>query len=539
LSLEPWERGFEENTGFWGGWDVSRCLMGCGNYDEGWNLSGPFLKDEQWEPVVRLGRQLSSLSDLFWVCPEHLPSSLLLVLHGKPRLCRLHHCTLNLSYRTPGSITSYERDLLESSCLCTIGDMEQRYGNSALSLARILRSPSVRRTFIRTSDDEVKTNDNNLSMCKHVREFIQLDGPPFLDSVPFAKVHREASGNFSALRVLRLNKVIHPLELPHPSDFPVLATLAFTCQRDGSLTQQDWDVLSAFLRNLPRLDTLEVSDWDMAIPFAPALNPNLRIFDLFTQGTEAIGDACLRDDHIHALADVCPNTQELTIDIRRTRGDAAEIARYRSLGHLARLRELNLNLDVSPPGLIQADADHNTAIEPWFDQQDAKYLPGHLSPYREGHVRDLLVNKAIDESLARSIFHLINDAKPISTGQPLEMLKLSVFGEDALRYGPDGNSSPFSTLLLALEPRWELRRDVRDDARNVIPANEFGCTVDPDFYRMYYSENEPGNKYWSDIWRRVWPVERRRHGWDWWDDWNSFPLAVDTGAGVETGPQVI
>lgn len=63
----------------------------------------------------------------------------------------------------------------------------------------------------------------------------------------------------------------------------------------------------------------------------------------------------LLDDHVLLLPDLCPGLEELTLEIKRSRGDVAEVARYRALGRLTRLRRLKLTPDAAPPSIIPDD----------------------------------------------------------------------------------------------------------------------------------------------------------------------------------------
>lgn len=182
------------------------------------------------------------------------------------------------------------------------------------------------------------------------------------------------------------------------------------------------------------------------------LSPNLRKLQVFTYPVQ--GADPLVCDHIHKLATLCPLLEELAVETRRSRGNAAEVALYQALGRLPRLRQLRLTLDASPPPLVDVvDEDGNaiardTSVEPWFDSWAAQYLcdgntagvpvnlsiapnrrvlPPNFHPYRRGHLLDVFVNSAVDEALARSIFAVIDGAKRTidqEEGQVREVLPL-------------------------------------------------------------------------------------------------------------------
>lgn len=543
LSLHPCERGREDDTALWHHLDDDKWPIK-------WPLSTVSIVDDEWEPVIHLLRQLTGLTDLFWACPEQLPLCLLQVLHERISRCRLHHSTFNPSSPIPTSFTSYERAIITSPCLYSIGGLIHRISPTTLKLVRSFRSPGLRRSYFwwRRRDLNIEAeeqNTENVSSLAAPREFIQVDGPRLHIHIPFAVIYKETAGDFSAMRSLRLNVPLALQGLPAPTDFPSLVTLTFTCVKSelNPPPPEYWDEVTTLLRNIPHLTTLQIKCWNRAISFIPSLSRNLRKLDL---GTHLVpGGARLRDDHIRQLAEICPNLQHLTLDVRRSRGDAAEVERYRSLGRLPRLQELHIYLDASPPGYQESAPDgsnmtwRDTAIEPWFDAQDTKYLPGHIKTFREGHVRDVLVNSAIDASLALSIFKVIDGAKPSrSPGRaaplPLERLELCARGGEKFADRPVMGSAftPLNQFLAALKREWRVERDVRDDSRGILHVEEVGRGIIMRRLQPASGDRE-SEKYWFRLWRRVWPVERE--GMHWWDDWESRPLELRTDESAGKG----
>lgn len=530
-TLEPCERAFKNDTGLNSCWDV---------FTSQWrDRNRATIAERDWEPVLRLVERLSGLADLYWICHERLPLRLLQALDSKMRLCRLHHYNFKLESPTGGPLTSYDQALIASPSLYSIGNIDEHI--AGLQTARSIRSPNLKRVYLvfdcaAIPRDDIRGHEHQNVRYLVPREVIDMDGWGGVP-VPLSIVRAEALGDWSALRVLALHHPIDAHDLPPPGDFPLLDTLTYNCGVDANLTP--WDKLSDFLRNLPRLGTLEMIHWHRSVSFTPALNSNLRTLTLNTW--DIFDGPRLRNDHIHQLPDLCPNIESLDIEIRRSRGDASEVACYRSLGRLLRLQELCIHLDASPPLCIPTSADgpsdatYDTAIGSWFDKQDAEYLPGSLKPYRQGHVRDALINLAIDEDLARAIFQVINSTKLISRGElsmlPLEWLSLGAGGPV---YSPISDDprffwylSPLNSFTVALGQQWTIERDIRDDAREVLHADRV------DEYQMFSDQEKADfeelkdDPYWFPIWRRVWPAEKE--GVDWWEDWKSYPLALGDG----------
>ncbi|KAB5526346.1 hypothetical protein GE09DRAFT_1229185 [Coniochaeta sp. 2T2.1] len=159
--------------------------------------------------------------------------------------------------------------------------------------------------------------------------------------------------------------------------------------------------------------------------------------------------------------------------MHRSRGDAAEVKIYRTIGQLPNLRHLTLALSASPPRcIIPPDEGFDTSIEPHFDTYDREYL-GSRQPYRRGHYRDILVNCALDPKLAVYIFHAVSTGKP-KDSVPLETLSVETCDGLVFDLRPQNT---FSAHLGALGPFLRtLReglcihvcRDIRDDRRHLL-----------------------------------------------------------------------
>lgn len=419
-------------------------------------------------------------------------------------------------------------------CLYSIGNLLSQYPHSTSPPARSLQSTSLRRVYLPNDFGKIELSGNAADRPQSVAyELIHLQEGWGSDTISFDLLRRETCGDFSALHVLKLGpKALAPRNLLPPSDFPSLVTLECTCSSD--VTPHYWDEVTTLLRSLPRLTSLQRWKWDRTIPITPALSPNLRKF-VFSTSRDPNGPR-LCDDRIYQLAEICPNLEYLEIDIKRSRGNAAEVARYRALGRLSRLQELYLAVDALPPDFAQIPTDGggtlhtDTVVEPRFDEQDAHYVRENL-PWRQGHVRDVLVNNAIDATLARSIFEVIDGAKPRSPGRPsplpLEHLSLYAYENGAQEiYG-------LSHFMGSFRGDWEVDRDVRDDARDVLHVKSLGSGTKSKEQIRDLNLTKEYDLF--ELWRRVWPVQNE--GVDWWDDWKSRPLdlALEGGETEVTG----
>lgn len=524
LSLDPWERGRENDTGLWSCWDS--CLDSWL-----WDMSPRQMEpipDHNWGTVIALVGQLKGLVDIFWACLGRFPPRLLQTLHElheRPKFCRLHHYTFKLSNLTQTSLTPYEDELITSPCLHSIGDLCSADDAVIPPLWKNFHSHhELRRLHLRSRSNRIRHNVK-CGLRPLPLESIHPSSPGTSSAVPHG-----AYGKFPALRVLKLNEILPSQGLPASSNLSSLVALTFTCTtvRYSSVPPAYWDEAIALFRNLPNLTTLRIRNWNRAISIIPGLSPGLETLELRTYAIP--GGPPLLDDHIHQLAYLCPRLEKLTIEVQRSRGDISEIARYRSLGRLPRLQVLELCLDASPPPILP---DFDTAIEPWFDAKDTKYLPAIFAPtYRQGHVRDVFLNSAIDGVLARTIFKVIDSAKPRHSGRapplPLERLELYAWGGALFPQWDDEDYIPFHHLLAALKQVWVAELDTHEDRQGMPRVDEIYWHANKSSLRNHHLDHVEEHGYWFELWRRVWPAERE--GVDWWDDWKSRPLALEMDA---------
>ncbi|KAJ4386835.1 hypothetical protein N0V93_009733 [Gnomoniopsis smithogilvyi] len=515
------------------------------------------IKENDWELLARLMKRLTGLPDLFFACPGPFPPLLLQVLHKVSSRCRLHHYTFRLSASHEASLQADERALITSPCLFTVGDLTADAADASINVASLSlarrNAPSIRRVFLYwrgpkgyehgSRNDEDKSNRpdtpalESLQIFKHYLYHLNVDECPD-SAVPSGVIDREVLHDYSALRVLKINTPIMDRTLPSPANFPCLVTLSVVCPR--APVSLAWSThFMAFVRDLPRITTLRVLGWDRSTSFRPGLNKRLQKLHLKTRANR--GGPPLLEDHVFQLAEMCPALEDLAIEINRSRGDAAEVESYRALGRLPRLQRLKLGLDATPPGIIPDDIIQIPShVEPWFeDGWDSESPRNGLIPHRNGHVRDALVNSAIDSTLALSIVGVINsakeenkksDLKPRTEILPLERVEMEAnnggsFAQMTRMSGPAAKGLQSSLVLL--KRRWIIERDVRDDSRNILHVRE----VDKDDRIKAQAQSlEPGvgktgDDYVREVWRRVWPTAdtAERLG-DWWKQWESWPL---------------
>lgn len=531
-SLSPCERK-EDDTELQGCWDLY-CSVSYAS-----SALTDRIADGQWQRLGGLVRQLPGLTDLFWASPKNcqFPPSLLRALHEELPQCRLHHFSF---HRGKLDGNDYDLAAARSPCLYSLGDIWNSDHTMLLAAVQRFQPPRLRRIYLRKKDSGILWDANKTKMAHPLLlEHIQLDGPEFFRARPPNLVSTRTFGDVSALRVLRLDIDVSMRSLPQPQELHSLVTLAFTCRTNSKFRSVTyWDDVVFFVRHLPCLSTLQLRDWSRRQSIGPCLGKNLRTLDLSTRRHRSSPNS-LSDEILHHIVKHCPRLESLAVEVRRTRGDMAEVARYRTIGRLLHLRHLDLTLDAGPPGFLNSqDANgamthQDTKIESWFDEEDKRYLDGDLRPLREGHAKDFLINSAVDAALARSIFEVIDGVKAQKLHKPvlvpLERLTLRVAGARAFNEGrvvnaPDGYVWPF---LTAVKRTWLVERDVRDDARDVIHVRETKPWRRTSCLEIPRVEEQEKSPRWMAIWRRVWPNETE--GRVWWDDWKSVPLALRPG----------
>lgn len=136
---------------------------------------------------------------------------------------------------------------------------------------------------------------------------------------------------------------------------------------------------------------------------------------------------------------------------------------------------------------------------------------------RKGHVRDALINSALDEPLARAIFTRISSEKS-HDALPLESLTLR--STDGADFGglPRMGTSGLDQAVRNLGRSWLLVRSPRDDCRDMVLAREPGrCSREA----MEVHNNGPLRRTsWRNVepvFQRLWPAGLDSTG-DWRDD---------------------
>ncbi|GFF36178.1 hypothetical protein IFM46972_04800 [Aspergillus udagawae] len=204
----------------------------------------------------------------------------------------------------------------------------------------------------------------------------------------------------------------------------------------------------------------------------------------------------LDSQHISQLVDCCANLQELRLQIKRQGGNHRECNIYRALSQLTQLHTLILDLHCDPRQSPIGPEIASTAC-----------------------LRETLINAAMDESLAMSIWDLIASSQP---SKRLRKLRIIPFGANFYSREEKHVIRQLSHSFLLTRPgvysqrnpdlreigkeAWELWReeDISENGRLHIPQQ-----VEDLLYELWPSTRGVRNKHWSQYWKSF-PLQTER-----------------------------
>jgi hypothetical protein len=222
--------------------------------------------------------------------------------------------------------------------------------------------------------------------------------------------------------------------------------------------------------------------------------------------------------HILNIRDSCPLLEDLTLVILRSKSNRSETRCYEALGTFASLIKLTLQLNGNAPDLPILDEEELTALA---------ISRTHGDPLCHAHVRDALINSAVDEALARDIWDVISANK---SGRPLAHLEIS--GRPAHLVGHPENPA-IVRRVTHMTRSFRLTRNERDDSDQVEVvelqkrARERRDEEGRQGEARMVSMLEPAiEEKVGSIFEELWPPKPGSR--DWRDDWSSWPLQRKT-----------
>ncbi|KAK2782705.1 hypothetical protein FQN53_009629 [Emmonsiellopsis sp. PD_33] len=538
------------------------------------DIDEPHKRNKHWKPVAELIRRLPALRDLHFSCYVQFPSQLLDALHKYRPECRLHLQSFWLRSAMISVPDEYELRLISSPSLHTImirydvsknrsyyQDLYSGPNYQKFALQRILRlAPNLKVLWIKHEEDNVYTSEtprwHSLAQEWHgtVLPLATLERLEIYDTegVDTMALYEWADYvDFSALRSLELCERVEMEALQFWAvnlRFPSLERLVMDVHPDLERCHSNafYDSLEQFISSLPPLTELELNGWQSGLPvevIATRHGPRLKRLALLSHTWQTVPA-----DGIRSIGEHCPLLEDMTITIQRSQGDKNEVAAYRALGTIRRLKRLSLTLDVSDRAIcaggtdverLRAEQNTSGLIEPphdpSFDDFDNQYLDHNMSSnafnIKNGHMRRLLINSAIDKNLACSIFQTISSTKA-PDAPLLERLIIDVKGR-----GTNIGYDEIASWAGLMSSTWTIHRDLLYEHRHELIANS---TSD------HYARSRHLATWLETIFRRIWPEqkkgmkrkttkklkakrEKEKESSEprWWLEWQSFPLDTE------------
>ncbi|EED17066.1 conserved hypothetical protein [Talaromyces stipitatus ATCC 10500] len=465
----PWHRPRMSAVEFSGHFDdiLENCMRDLYHLEtDALPLEAVYDMNNSWKPLAELIKQISSLECLFYDGLSQLPPCLLECLHQYQPQCRL---------LTAHGTDDYEFSLASSPCLygLTVQRVRQRglfrrrgYEDEALECMVAGLATNLKRLHIVRTRGAAGPNDPgprrpwagfSQQTATDSRGALECFWPlywPWLEKDTLEKWEKITS--FSALKGLKMDgncfEMTSPQHLLARCFFPSLTRLEIDLGPFNNNTRyQPFRVaaINAFMLNLPSLSDLKLTGWHPRILIDSIIanhGSRLRYLSLLSQRGHTLS---LED--LHLMAETCLSLERLTIEVKRSRGSYDEFRRYQVLGLLPRLQYLDLKLDASAYSLWNQgrpnDGDGEAEIrnsrdlraearsDLTFNEFDDQYSPIHISPYhyvRNGHIRDALINGALDRNLAYDIYQAICSTRQSGEGNGfLPLVSMSVLPSQA------------------------------------------------------------------------------------------------------------
>ncbi len=273
-----------------------------------------------------------------------------------------------------------------------------------------------------------------------------------------------------------------------------------------------------FLETLNPLKTLQLYG-DVSRPLmAKAVKRHggaLRELTLRATGRTAPGQEPVSHNlaDITCIRDCCPILDYLNTEVRRSESDRHETQCYRALGTLTSLTRLELHLDCS--GSIFKD---QTSVERGsLDDGSGTLWDSSDTRPRDADIRDALINCAVDEALARAIWHIVSARE---RGRQFSRLLITSGGTKTVRL------LDMYYWIRHMSRSYLFTRCIRDD-QNSFDVLEIGKEA-----REELEEEEGGGwQQWCPLvnygriktaFGELWPLKTG----NWRHDWSSRPLEM-------------
>lgn len=508
-------------------------------------------EDLAWVPVANLLSTIPYLADLIYDCKSQFPPCLLETLQKTHPHCRLHHLTFRFRTLARGGPCPYEMALATSlytvRVACASRDTEgeddfnleatmelaarlspklkeveisslqpilsHRYGRrreawrglpgftgktlgslTSLSIKGLsaLKSPTMLQTWAKHTD---------LSCLHH----LTLGGSYVwkkngMNAETMAWLAQNHSFPNARTLDIYINRDDMYLDSPHYTEHAVSLFQAFGPLEELSVNGPlDSQILEAILnRHGQTLKKLSLH------PFEEVYHNILGARDVRAIPLEFTKERLLQ---IQAR---CPALEVLALPINREKSSAGEVEIYKCFGQMRSLHSLFLTLNCANWRLGR-DGNYN----PKFNEHDEKAIYSDQPYLKRGHLKEIMINCAVDEKLARSIWDTISQNKD---GRRLVRLKLWTSGGG--EYGGGLFDSWVTDILNNISRSWLIESQPRNHGEDII-LKELGRQAREARDKR---TNKRGDTEPKKIFEEIWPPKEGTESWH--DDWSSLPLSV-------------
>jgi hypothetical protein len=474
-------------------------------------------------------RKLPSLSDLEWQSSTPLVPPLIQFLRDQLPSCNLHLKPFHIPYDADPyyiwsvlCLPSLQTIWLERKHNGAMQDLVQHNVGAPDGNIRELRifwsytaaSPFGEASPIVWDQELVAHKGQRLGQL----QYLQLAGIQGAEATSLQTWARHT--DFRQLRELSLEMSVTRAALKTLTNLPLQFLHSLGLVLDPHDTSDHYSAtLQTFICNLSSLSRLRLTG---ALPslalraILDHLDSALHTLYLIPAGK----DSCrlvFDSSTIALVTDRCKHVQDLGITMRRAWNKPGEdIAVLKAIGRMPHLSSLDLTFDASDYALLLHSHDVNepanlAPTDPSFSAFDTESFSsafGTGKKLRKGHVRDALINSAIDAELAKAVFKTILSAAPDGETPSLQHLSLKATGGG--NFGTGTSNYAITEIVEEVGEEWIVEKSSHEDVLEVRRAE-----VDNEEIELSESlgwDVEP-------IFRRIWPGDG-----DWFDEWQAFPL---------------
>ncbi|KAJ4296353.1 hypothetical protein N0V90_006398 [Kalmusia sp. IMI 367209] len=512
---------------------------------------------QTWEPIITLIAQFKNLSDIVIQLQTRMPPDLVATVAEHYPKCRVHLRDFRYKSLHNNVTDPDERSLAISTNLHALSIMymyrdtdgvEDHNGAAALhtvALAPNIKhvrmlgcSPAVSIKLYQAKERPLKPwkgfippIDESRSQNRAKAKLETLGFTGHNDELTLQRLARwEAVADFSSLEVLACSigspSVLHHLSIS--GTFPSITSLTMSLQpRADSDDFSRWyptvENLFAVLNPLKILNLFGTLHSQLLVIIADRHGSTLQGLSLIPYADLYIMPKPMRitAKDIGVLAAGCPRLTRMLLLLKRSMGDQTETRCYEAIGAFKNLERLQLRLDCTDT------SEWEQRPETWFDAYDidTQTHEGSMPESYNGYMKYLkraIINSALDETLARQIWSVVNCTRNKSS---LKSMELKTFGGSMLDNSPSGG---LTEIVSHVSRAYHVSRiENGNDDVNIVELSKEGREFrDKRSRESYQRSKEKGDNQREErgaslVFRHLWP---HREDEDWRDVWRSWPL---------------